>query len=655
MKVSKRWTYRARLMSLGYVADHIASTGEEAVRIAAETMPDLVLMDIMLQGAIDGVTAAEQIRARLDIPVVYLTAYADEPTLQRAKITEPYGYLVKPFKERELHISIDMALYKHQMEQKLKESEKWFATTLRSIGDATIATDKNGLITFMNAVAEGLMGWKLEAVLHKKLTDVFNIVNRDTRQPVENPVTRVLLEGVTMGLANHTILIAKDGTEIPIDDSAAPIKDDRGNIMGVILVFRDITKREQAEETLRDSQAELAAMIANVPMVIALVDPERHVRKTNVSANRFADRSAEEMTGRRSGEALRCLHSQDDPRGCGFGPSCLSCPVRQAVEDTFTKRANYQGVEATLPFGHRGKPEELTFLVSTALIPFAQEELTLVCMEDITERKRAEESLNKVYHELEIRVQERTAQVRKLNDELEDRVRERTEQLEVANKDLESFTYSVSHDLRAPLRAIDGFSRKLLATYKDKLDEEGKRLLNIIRRNTQGMSQLIDDLLAFSRLGRQKIDLSEVDMGSLAETVYKEIKASSPGRSIAFALLNPPPASADKALIRQVLVNLLSNGIKFTQPRTDALIEFGGSVDGNENIYFVKDNGVGFDMQYADKLFGVFQRLHSAEEFEGTGVGLAIVHRAILMHGGRVWAEGKSGEGATFYFTLPTK
>ncbi len=277
----------------------------------------MVLMDIMLQGAIDGVTAAERIRARLAIPVVYLTAYADEQTLQRAKITEPYGYLVKPFKERELHIAIDMALYKHQMERKLKESEKWFATTLKSIGDATISTDKSGCITFMNAVAEDLMGWRLEEVLYRKLTDIFHIINRETRQPVENPVSRVLLEGVTMGLANHTILIARDGTEIPIDDSAAPIKDDHGNIMGVILVFRDITKREQAAAALMDSQAELTAMIANVPMVMALVDRERRVRKTNVAANSFANCTTEEMLGRRSGEALRCLHSQDDSQGCG--------------------------------------------------------------------------------------------------------------------------------------------------------------------------------------------------------------------------------------------------------------------------------------------------------------------------------------------------
>ncbi|MEW6379284.1 MAG: ATP-binding protein [bacterium] len=239
-----------RLISLGYPAPEIAFSGEEAVQKAEKIHPDLVLMDIMLQGGIDGITAAGQIQASFDVPVIYLTAYADADTLQRAKITEPYGYILKPFKERELHITIDMALYKHKMERKLKESEKWLATTLKSIGDAVIATDREGLVTFMNVIAENLTGWKLNEILHHRLTEVFNVVNKDTRQPVENPVTRVMRDGTIVGLANHTLLIARDGAEILIDDSAAPITDDKGNTIGVILVFRDVTEREKAMEEI---------------------------------------------------------------------------------------------------------------------------------------------------------------------------------------------------------------------------------------------------------------------------------------------------------------------------------------------------------------------------------------------------------------------
>ncbi len=228
----------------------------------------------------------------------------------------------------------------------------------------------------------------------------------------------------------------------------------------------------------------------------------------------------------------------------------------------------------------------------------------------------------------------------------------RTTQLEAANKELEAFSYSVSHDLRAPLRAIDGFSRVMLEDYTDKFDDEGKRYLKIIRDNTQKMGQLIEDLLTLSRLGRKQMEISEIDMAKLAKEVFDELKAMTPERTVQLDIKTLPPVHGDQSMIRQVFVNLISNAIKFTRPREKAVIEIGGMTEGNENVYYVKDNGVGFDMQYVNKLFGVFQRLHSAEEFEGTGVGLALVQRIIHRHGGRVWAEGKVNEGATFYFTL---
>ncbi|MFA6312264.1 MAG: response regulator [Sterolibacterium sp.] len=240
-------------------------------------------------------------------------------------------------------------------------------------------------------------------------------------------------------------------------------------------------------------------------------------------------------------------------------------------------------------------------------------------------------------------------QLKKLTGYLE----EKAQKLEEANKDLESFAYSVSHDLRAPLRAIDGFSGMVVKRYADKLDDEGRRLLTVVRDNAQKMGQLIDDILAFSRMGRQGITLSEVNMDGLAREVFEELRLSAAGREIKVEIGPLPVARGDLAMLRQVWVNLLGNAIKFTGHQPAAAIKVGSYPRDRENVFFVSDNGAGFDMQYADKLFGVFQRLHGIEEFDGTGIGLAIVKRIVTRHGGRVWAEGKVGEGASLFFTMP--
>lgn len=243
--------------------------------------------------------------------------------------------------------------------------------------------------------------------------------------------------------------------------------------------------------------------------------------------------------------------------------------------------------------------------------------------------------------------------MRRSKAELERRVAERTAQLEAANKELESFSYSVSHDLRSPLRAIDGFARMLDEDYRDKLEDEAKRRIGVIRESSARMAQLIDDLLAFSRTNRQSIAASDIDMTALARNVFDELRAGMEGRVPRFVIQSMPAAWGDPGLVRQVWTNLLSNAIKFTSRKPDPVIEVGAQVNRDETIYHVKDNGAGFDMAYYDKLFGVFQRLHTTSLFPGTGVGLAIVQRIVTRHGGRAWADGRVDEGATFYFTLP--
>jgi light-regulated signal transduction histidine kinase (bacteriophytochrome) len=253
------------------------------------------------------------------------------------------------------------------------------------------------------------------------------------------------------------------------------------------------------------------------------------------------------------------------------------------------------------------------------------------CLTDITDRKNKE------------------LEIQKLNAELGKSI----EQQKALNKELESFSYSVSHDLRAPLRSIDGYTRILQEDYGAKMDEEGHRIMKTIMNNAQKMNKLIDDLLSFSRLGKQSLDKVELDMNVIFSSIINDMKSHGPGEKTEFELKPLLNAWADRNLITQVIVNLLGNAIKYSSKKDHPRVEIGSYKEKDMHVYYIKDNGTGFDMAYYDKLFGIFQRLHSPSEFEGTGVGLAIVQRIVNRHQGRVWAEAVPDEGATFYFSLP--
>ena len=259
-----------RLKRFGYNVPAVASSGEEALVKVAENYPDLVLMDIRLKGEIDGIETARQIYTQFNIPIIYLTAYADDNTIERAKVTEAFGYLLKPFKERELYTSIEVTLSKHRMERQLKQHEQWLDTVLRSIGDGVITNDVNGSVTFMNSIAEDLTGWKQEDALGKTVIEVFNIADETTGNPVNNPALEAIKEGGVV-VSPPTVLIAKNGTVTPIDDSAAPIIDDKGNITGAVLVFRDISERKRIEEARR-KQVEQERLIAQLEKLNRIKD-----------------------------------------------------------------------------------------------------------------------------------------------------------------------------------------------------------------------------------------------------------------------------------------------------------------------------------------------------------------------------------------------
>jgi signal transduction histidine kinase len=262
-------------------------------------------------------------------------------------------------------------------------------------------------------------------------------------------------------------------------------------------------------------------------------------------------------------------------------------------------------------------------------------------------------SLTDAFNQMLSEIQAQNEQIQAFNQKLEQTITERTHDLEAANKELEAFSYSVSHDLRAPLRSINGYSRILMDDYGDKLDDEGKQTVNTIMRNGDRMGRLIDDLLAFSRLGRQNLTKVSLDMQALTNSALTDELRNQYGRNSEIKIGEMLPIKGDSSMLKQVMENLVSNALKYSMKKEKPLVEIGSYQENGSNVYYVKDNGAGFNMEYYDKLFGVFQRLHSANEFEGTGVGLALVHRIVTKHGGKIWAEGKENKGATFYFSLP--
>ena len=594
----------AKLKRLGYEVAGMAASGEDAVAMAVDLRPDLILMDILLKGAMDGIEAAESIRGKHDAPVIYLTAHSDAATLARAKTTGPFGYILKPFDERDLATQIEVAIYKHQVDREIKAQREWLRVTLTSIGDAVIATDAEGRITFANPLAEALTGWKADEALGRSMESVFRIVNEQTGEALkEGPVETVLREGHAVALANHTAIITKDGRFVPIEDSAAPILDAGGKMIGAVLVFHDVTEKRRAAEALRQS-AQFPKENPNPVMRCAI---EGDILYANAPARHWLA-----TFGWRAGGSL-------------------PAPVRIAVAEA---RDQAGPIEAEIT-----NPEDLTLSVF-AVQPPGEEYVNLYGM-DITERKRAEDELRKSKENLEIRVKERTTELEAMNTELQD------------------FTHVASHDLREPLRKILTFTDMLSIEANDSLDAASAGYVRRMRKSAERMQELLDSLLDYSRLSTENRTEKETDLKKSVEVALSNLEVMIKEKGALIEVGDLPAIVGDRIQMVQLFQNLIQNAIKFQRngvaPRIKIYMDRTGSHENKACAVCVEDNGIGMDNKYLDRIFSPFQRLHGRSEYGGAGMGLAICSKIVKRHGGAITVKSELNKGATFTVSLPAE
>ncbi|HLF88330.1 MAG TPA: PAS domain S-box protein [Anaerolineales bacterium] len=498
-----------------------------------------------------------------------------------------------------------------KLERELQDERDFVLQIINTMGQGLTVTDEVGHFVLINPAYVQMTGYELQDLIGESPADITAPEDRE----VLAQARAARKQGRVTSYENR--IRRKDGSYIPVLITGAPrLKE--GQYAGAIAVIADLTEIKRAEQALRKSEARYRAVVENQTEFIVRWKPD--------GIRTFANEAYLHYFGLTLEQALSSsflpLVAEEDRRA-------IEEKIFRLVSGTVTSETDtHQVIRPDDSIAWQEWTDHAIYSENGEIVEFQS------IGRDITGRKLAEE------------------QIRELNAELEKRVIERTAQLEAANKELEAFSYSVSHDLRAPLRAINGFSLVLAEEISSSLNEAHQRYLQLIRDNVQRMNHLIEDLLALSRLGRQSLRKQTVDVAALTQDVFDELQTEFEGRDIDLSIADLPPCDADPALLHQVFTNLLSNALKYSGTRDVTKIEVGCQEQDEAWVYFVRDNGVGFDMQYADKLFGVFQRLHRQEEFEGTGVGLATVQRIIHRHGGRIWAEAEVGRGATFYFTL---
>jgi PAS domain S-box-containing protein len=581
-----------------------------------------LVLAILVASAIIVFFVSSRLRASIATPVSQLAGAA-----LSVSRTRDYGIRVRKFASDELGLLVDafnemlsgiqsrddelktVLLSREAALRGAQSARDSLETTLASIGDAVISTDIDGRISFANRVALGLLRWSEPDIRGRRLDEVFHIVNEYTREKVESPVAKVLREGAVVGMANHTILIARDGTEIPIDDSGAPIRREGEPAQGTVLVFRDVTARRRADETSRM----LASIVQSSADAIIAKDLNGIIKSWNPGAEHMFGYSAAEMIGRPIWTIAAPGHEDEMPR--------ILARIRggEKIESFHTVRRRKDGRIINVALTVSPLYDALGRVVGASKIA-----------RDITDQVEAAERLAK------------------LNADL----RQSNEDLKRSNEDLERFAFVASHDLQEPLRMITVYSELLVKTYAGTLDSQGEVFVDNIIGGTQRMRNLLADLLAYTELGaRSEQPAGNVDLNAILRMVLENLKVAIADSHAEISVGDLPAVEAHSAHLIPLFQNLIGNAIKYRGSKAP-VIGVSASGSGADTRFAVEDNGIGIEPEYREKIFVAFKRLHG-KTIPGTGIGLAICQRVVERYGGKIWVESAPGRGSTFLFTLP--
>lgn len=599
---------QSRIKHLGYIVSGTAASGDEAIRKVMDLKPDLILMDIRIKGEIDGIETAAEIKKIYDVPIIFLTAYADPVTIQRAKITDPFGYIIKPFEERELHISIEIALYKDHTQKLIREKDKWLTAILRSVGDAVIATDTQGKIKFINHVAERLTGYTKEAAINKDLPSIFRIRSEVTKEFTLNAVQKVMQTGEIVGLANHTELVSRNGNVYPIADSGAPIRDENGNITGVVVVFQDLSYFKQTEELIKIQTSALNSAYNG----IMITDASANIIYVNDAMYNLTGYLREELIGKSASIFKSNLH-----------PDTFFLKMWRTISDGKTWKGEVQN--------RRKNGEPYYEEMSVTPLKNQQGEIThfISVKEDISDRKKAEIELIKA----------------KDDAQRSDRLKS-------------EFLAQMSHEIRTPINIISNFMQIYEDELQQKLSPELKKSISAVRIESHRIISTIDSIVNMAQLkaGTFKPRLQKID---LYESVIKpsidqwaEHAENKNLQLLVSGKLENIFIEADSYSLGQAINHIVDNAIKYTDKGT---VQINSKCETENVIITIADTGNGISEDYLPRIFEPFTQEYQGynRKYEGNGLGMALVKQYCSLNNASITIESEKWIGTTVKISIP--